>query len=169
MREIVLFSASSLDGYIARKNGDIDWLFTDGDYGYLDFYNSIDTTLTGHNTYKQVLTFGEFPYPGKTNYIFGKPDNPHDKNPVIFVSDDMITFVRQLKHERGKKIWLVGGGQLNTTLWNAGLIDEIILSVHPVILGEGIPLLSGNPVERKLKLIRTKSFESGLVQITYST
>jgi len=167
MREIVLYSASSFDGYIARKNGDIDWLFSDADYGYQEFYDSIDTTLTGHNTYKQIKFFDEFPYPGKTNYIFGKPSGIPDDNPVIFVSDDMINFVQQLKKERGKKIWLVGGGQLNSTLWNTGFIDEIILSVHPILLGEGIPLFAGNPVERTLKLIHTKSFESGLVQMTY--
>jgi dihydrofolate reductase len=167
MREIILFSACSIDGYIARKNGDVDWLLTDGDYGYKNFYDSIDTTLTGHNTYKQVLSFDEFPYADKTNYIFGKPENTEDKNPVTFVSRDIINFVSQLKKERGKKIWLVGGGQLNTTLWNANLIDEIVLSVHPIVLGEGIPLFSGNPKEKGLKLKQTDSFENGLIQTTY--
>jgi dihydrofolate reductase len=167
MREIVLFSASSLDGYIARKNGDIDWLFTDGDYGYQDFYDSIDTTLTGHNTYKQVQYFDEFPYPNKTNYIFGKQTNLEDENPVIFVSEDIINFVTLLKRERGKRIWLVGGGKLNATLWNADLIDEIILSVHPTVLGEGIPLFAGAPKEKALRLKQTQSFDSGLLQIIY--
>ena len=70
MRKVVLFIATSLDGFIARKDGSIDWLFSDQDYGYTDFYASIDTTLTGHATYKQTKTFGEFAFPGKTNYIF---------------------------------------------------------------------------------------------------
>lgn len=167
MRKVILFIAASLDGYIARKDGAIDWLFTEGDYGYQEFYQSIDTTLTGNTTYQQTLTFGEFPYPGKTNYVFTRNQNQAKHNQVTFVSSDVPDFVRQLKQASGKDIWLVGGGQINTILLNAGLIDEMIVSIHPIILGEGIPLFAGQPREKKTTLVAVKSFDSGLIQLHY--
>lgn len=167
MRKVILFIATSLDGFIARKDGSIDWLFSDQDYGYSSFIKSIDTTLTGHSTYKQVLTFGEFPYKGTTNYIFSRTSQPPDGNPVTFISSDIAQFVRDLKQQKGKHIWLVGGGQINTVMLNAGLIDEMVVSIHPVILGEGLPVFAGQPNETKFRLARQKSFESGLIQTTY--
>ena len=167
MRKVVLFIATSLDGFIARKDGSINWLFSDQDYGYTDFYASIDTTLTGHATYKQTKTFGEFAFPGKTNYIFSRSPQTPEKDPVTFVSSDIVQFVRDLKQQKGKHIWLVGGGQINTVMLNAGLIDEMIVSIHPIILGEGLPLFAGQPKETTFKVTAQKTFESGLVQITY--
>ncbi|MBK7476843.1 MAG: dihydrofolate reductase [Haliscomenobacter sp.] len=168
MRQIVLFIASSLDGYIARPDGQVDWLFHDEDYGYSDFYDSIDTTLMGKKTYKDILGFGEFPYPDKKNYVFsrkhGLPHNPH----VEYVHGDIPAFVRSLKKEEGKDIWLVGGGQMNTILLSCGQIDRMILSIHPVILGVGIPLFgSGIPAERWFNLEGVKTYSSGLAQLTY--
>lgn len=168
MRKVILFIATSLDGFIARKDGSIDWLFGDQDYGYSEFIKTIDTTLTGHATYKQVLTFGEFPYKDTTNYIFSRSPQAPDKNPVTFISSDIAQFVRNLKNKKGQHIWLVGGGQINTVLLNAELIDEMIVSIHPIILGEGLPLFAGRPNETKFKVTGQKTFESGLVQITYN-
>ncbi|WP_013320380.1 dihydrofolate reductase family protein [Gloeothece verrucosa] len=167
MKKGILFIATSLDGYIARKNGEIDWLFTDQDYGYEEFYQSIDITLIGYKTYQQLLTFEEFPYPDKINYVFSRHHKNQDHNLVTFISTDPVEFVKQLKQASGKNLWLVGGGQMNTLFLNANLLDEIIISIHPVILGEGIPLFAGNPQEKKLQLIKHQSFESGLIQITY--
>lgn len=167
MRKVILFIATSLDGFIARKDDSINWLFSDQDYGYKAFYDSIDTTLTGHATYKQTKTFGEFAFPGKTNYIFSRSPQPPDSHPVTFISSDIVEFVRNLKNQNGKNIWLVGGGQINTVMLNAGLIDEMIVSIHPIILGEGLPLFAGKPKETKFKVTAQKTFESGLVQITY--
>ena len=167
MRKVILFIATSLDGYIARKDGAIDWLFTDGDYGYQEFYQSIDTTLTGNATYQQTLTFAEFPYPGKTNYVFTRNPNQASNDQVTFVSSDISDFVHQLKQQNGKDIWLVGGGQINTILLNAGLIDEMIVSIHPIILGDGIALFVGQPREKKMTLVAVKSFDSGLIQLHY--
>jgi dihydrofolate reductase len=109
MRQVKLFIATSPDGFIADKNGGIDWLFTDQDYGYADFYASIDTTLTGYKTYEDILGFGEFPYPGKTNYVFSRHPRQADNNPVRFISGEIAAFVQQLKQETGRDIWLVGG------------------------------------------------------------
>ncbi|HET7153686.1 MAG TPA: dihydrofolate reductase family protein [Candidatus Kapabacteria bacterium] len=171
MRKIILFIATSLDGYIARENGDIDWLFTDGDYGYKKFYDSIEITLTGNATYKQTLTFGEFPFPGKTNYIFTR-HIPKKKNPsVTFISGDIAAFGRKLKQQSGssmKDIWLVGGGEINEIFRKAGLIDDLILSIHPIILGKGIPLFKDQAGRSELKIISSNTYPSGLVQVHYT-
>ena len=167
MRKVKLFIATSLDGFIADKNGGIDWLFTDQDYGYADFYASIDTTLTGYKTYEDILGFGEFPYPGKTNYVFSRQHQQAGHNPVTFIATDIAGFVRQLKQQPGQDIWLVGGGQINEVLLQAGLIDVLIVSIHPVVLGEGRPLFAGHAGMQDFKLMASKDFESGLVQLTY--
>lgn len=167
MRKIKLFIATSLDGYIAGPKEEIDWLFDNGDYGYKKFYNSIDTTLMGHKTYKTALSFETHPYKGKKNYVFTKSkQTSHDEN-AEFVSGDIAGFVRNLKSQKGKDIWLVGGGQINAILLNEGLIDEMIISIHPVILGAGIPLFSGVARQKKFKMTTIKKFPGGLTQITY--
>jgi dihydrofolate reductase len=167
MRQVKLFIATSLDGFIADKNGGIDWLFTDQDYGYADFYASIDTTLTGYKTYEDILGFGQFPYPGKTNYVFSRRHQKVDDNPVTFIADDAAGFVQQLKRQPGRDIWLVGGGQINEVLLHAGLIDVLLVSIHPTVLGEGRPLFAGRSTRQDFTLINSKTFETGLVQLTY--
>jgi dihydrofolate reductase len=170
MRRIVLFIATSLDGFIAGKDGNVDWLFTDGDFGYSEFYKSIDTTLMGHNTYKFIMQFGTFPYADKKNYVFTRKEKSPDKNPVTFITGDVGEFVRKLKEEKGKNIWLVGGGQINSILLNENLIDQMIISVHPKVLGQGIPLFKDQSLSNlQFQLERHKVFKKGLVQLTYST
>jgi dihydrofolate reductase len=169
MSKVILFIATSLDGYIAGKDGDTDWLFTDGDFGYTDFYNSIGTTLMGHNTYKFLLQLDYFPYNDKKNFVFTNNERKPDHNPVTFITGDVSEFVRILKQEEQKNIWLIGGSQINSILLNTDLIDEMIISIHPVILGQGIPLFKDKNLNNKpFKLIRSKTFDGGLVQLTYS-
>ena len=167
MRKIILFIATSLDGFIAGEDDDISWLFTDGDYGYKDFYDSIDTTLSGYNTYRIALTFGSFPYPDKTNYVFSRLHQHSEDTPVKFIAADPCLFAGNLKAEAGKDIWLIGGGELNTLLLNDGLIDELIISIHPIILGKGIPLFAGQPKRKTLHMTKSEAFASGLLQVTY--
>jgi dihydrofolate reductase len=166
MRKVILYIASSLDSFIARENGDVDWLFSDQDYGYYDFLDSIDTTLMGNKTYIQMLSFGDgFHYKDKTNYIFTTNSKHLEADYVKFINVDITAFVKSLKNKNGKDIWLVGGGQINTIMLNAGIIDEIILSIHPIILGRGIKLFEGEPLQSDFSLTNTISFESGLVQL----
>ena len=171
MRNILLYIAASLDGYIARADGTIDWLedkaytIKGEDFGYSSFIQTIDTTLMGHETYKTVAGFeAPFPYTDKTNYVFSRTPHP-DTASVKFVSSDVVAFVKQLKQQPGNDIWLIGGGQLNTLLLNAGLIDEIILTYIPVILGTGIPLFAPVAGEQMFKVLESKSFENGFVQL----
>jgi dihydrofolate reductase len=167
MRKIILYIATSLDNYIARKNGSVDWLFHDQDYGYKEFYNSIDTIIMGNNIYTQILEFGDFPYKEKTNFVFTRNKTLLKTKDVRFISQNIKSFLIKLKEIKGKNIWLVGGSQINTLLLNNSLIDEMIIFIHPIVLGEGIPLFSEKYNQNKLKLIETKEFSSGLVQLSY--
>ena len=148
MRKVILYIATSLDGFIAEKDGGLDWLekfpHPEGeDYGYVDLLNRIDTTLMGRNTFDFVANYdGPFPYPDTTNYVFSNRDI-ESILPIEIISGDAVAFLKHLKSKRGKDIWLIGGGHLNTSFANAGLIDEIILTQIPVFLGEGIPVFNG--------------------------
>lgn len=167
MRKVILFIASSLDGYIARQSGDIDWLFTDQDYGYSEFFASVDTLLMGRKTYEQVLTFGEYPYKGVKSYVFTKnPLFPADSNAEV-IREDIKEFVEQLRQVDGKNIWLVGGSQLTHALMSQNLVDELILSIHPTILGKGILLFENGTTPQSLNLTKCQTYDSGLVQLSY--
>ncbi len=142
MRKVILFISSSLDGYIARTDGSVDWLFTDGDYGYKEFYDSIDNVLVGRKTYDQVPEFTKSPFKKKTCFVFTRQTNLENSQNLQFVNN-VIETVGQLIRSPGKNIWLVGGSEIISVLLNAYLINEIILSIHPIhpiILGSGIPL-----------------------------
>ena len=166
MRKIVLFISSSLDGYIARVNGDIDWLFRDQNYGYTKFLDSIDTVFMGRKTYEQVLTFGEYPYQEKKSYVFTK-NLDFSATFDVEVVTELESFVNNLRLLDGNNIWLVGGSLLIRDFLNKNLVSEIILSVHPIILGEGIPLFA-NPNTTALQLTGCQTYSSGLVQLSYN-
>ncbi|BAT54780.1 bifunctional deaminase-reductase-like protein [Nostoc sp. NIES-3756] len=169
MRKIILFIASSLDGYIARESGEIDWLFTDQDYGYTEFYDQVDTLIMGNKTYQQVLSFGEYPYKDKEVFVFSKTESGKADNNAKFVNSDWLNFIKTLRQSQGGDVWLVGGAQLIHFFLQHHFIDELILSIHPIILGSGIPLIiSDSNLGTKLELKNVKSFDTGLVQIFYS-
>lgn len=173
MRKIKLYSAASLDNYIARPNGEVDWLeifpIPEGeDFGYTDFIANVDTTLMGNNTYQEVLGFDvPFPYKGLTNYVFTRQQDLEPADYVQFVSENVVDFIKALREKPGKDIWLIGGGQLNTLLLNHDLIDEVILTVFPIILGEGIPLFGNQPKEQILDLVEHKAYDNGFLKLVY--
>jgi dihydrofolate reductase len=167
MRKVVLFIASSLDGYIARPSGEIDWLFTDQDYGYSEFLASVDTVLMGRKTYEQVLTFGEYPYEEKKSYIFTHNSALKANKNVKFVGKNVADFVSELRQFNGKNIWLVGGSVLIGDFMSNHLVDELILSIHPIVLGEGIPLFANPITPTALQLTGCEKYNSGLVQLSY--
>ena len=155
-RKLVLYIASSLDGYIATKEHNLDWLFAvdgDGDNGYSNFYGTIDTILIGRVTYDWIMDYekGNFPYKGKACYVFSKnkqTDNEH----VHFIHGDIADFVNHLKKQSGKSIWLVGGGNLLYTFIREKLVDEIIINIAPVLIGSGITLFENNDFQTNLML-----------------
>jgi dihydrofolate reductase len=173
MRKIKLYIASSLNGKIARKDGRVDWLESipnpeKNNYGYSKFYESVDVVIMGNNTYKQIISWGiDFPYADKKNFVFTTNEKLKNNKYVEFVSANHIEFINKLKKLKGKDIWLVGGGKINTLLLNNDLIDEIHIFIMPIILPDGIELFEGFPKETKLKLINSKSHETGVIEMIY--
>ena len=165
MGKIILFIASSLDGYIAKENGDVDWLPQITASGYDEFYESIDTVIMGKNTYDQILTFGAYPYKKKKSYVFTHNKSLRKDEHVEFVSD-VEQFTKTLISSSQGSIWLVGGAKLITTFLHYKLIDEIILSVIPLVLTNGISLFQNIPQKINLELIKTTQYDK-LVELHY--
>lgn len=174
MRKIILYIASSLDGKIADLNGNIGWLESIPnpdklDYGYHAFYDSIDATLMGNKTYRQVLGFDtEYPYKGKNNYVITRNKSLTKDDHVTYVSENAVRFINQLKTQPGKDIWCVGGGQLNAILLDNGLLDEIRVFIMPIILGAGIPFTSRLNSFVDLELIESNKYSSGVMEMRYN-
>jgi dihydrofolate reductase len=167
MRRVKLFIATSLDGFIARADGAVDWLYADGDFGMRQFFASVDTTLIGRKTHDQMVAWGHPAYEGMDNYVFSRTRRADDGVPVRFVSGDLVEFVGRLRRRPGKDLWLVGGGDLIAEFRERDLIDDIILSIHPVLLGEGIPLFPGRHDPLNLDLVGCTEYERGLLQVSY--
>ena len=166
MEKIILNIASSLDGFVARENGDIDWLSDTGKSGYDEFYRTVDTVIMGKTTYDQVLTFGEYPYKDKKSIVFTRKNNITSKIKNVEFVSDVDKFVKDMLPEMKGNIWLVGGSKTISSFLNHGLIDEMILSVIPVILGKGIPMFHGIQQETKLELVKTTTYDK-LVELQY--
>ena len=164
MTKILAYIASSLDGYIARENGDVDWLPQSSESSYDEFYKYVDTVIMGKTTYEQVLTFGEYPYKDKKSFVFTRTSKNSDDN-VEFVSD-IETFVKDGFPGTGENIWLVGGAKIIASFLELGVVDEIITTVIPVLLGKGIPLFQNIENETKLELVKTEKFGQ-LVDLHY--
>ncbi|MEN9445045.1 MAG: hypothetical protein RIS47_1936 [Bacteroidota bacterium] len=174
MKKLKLFIASSLDGYIARPNNSLDWLDemenpNQIDHGYLSFLKEIDTLIMGRTTYEVVLGFGiDWPYLDQESFIASKQDTYEIKTPkTSVVKGELVSFVKNLKKGRGKNIWLVGGGELISELINARLVDEMIISVVPRIIGGGIRLFAGNPRDTLWELKSAVTYPTGVVNLTY--
>ena len=173
MRKIKLYIATSLNGKIAKLDGSVEWLESipnpeKTDHGYTDFLQAIDTTIMGRKTYDQLLSWGPFPYPDKTNFVFTNNSKLENSDDVEFVSAEHVEFAKALKNQPGKDIWLVGGGTLNTTFLNANLIDEIQLFVMPIIIPQGIELFCNIPQETRLELVESKTYSTGAVELKYN-
>ncbi len=169
----VLYIAASLDGYIARMDGSVDWLDVyqvegEEDYGYSDFYNSVDALIMGSGTYEVVRNSGRWAYPGKKTYVLTKQELSSDNQDIKFTPKRPATLIRFLQSEVYQKIWLVGGGQLTASFLQPNLINEFILSLIPVCLGDGIPLFPNNQGSQiGFNLLETKSYSTGIVQLHY--
>ncbi|KRK70458.1 hypothetical protein FD02_GL000524 [Lacticaseibacillus nasuensis JCM 17158] len=167
---MILYLAESLDGFIAERDGSTAWLSklnaSAADSAYQDFYASIDTVLMGRKTYQRALSLaGSYPYQDKESYVFSTTLHDTD-DPTTVVTGNVQEFVRQLKRKPGKDIWLVGGADIFTDLLQDDLIDELIITVAPVLLGDGISLVASNLTDVPLTLTHTRQLDQ-LVQLTY--
>jgi dihydrofolate reductase len=171
MRKVTFGVANSLDNYIARKDGAIDWILGGEEAASMmtEFWKTLDTVVIGRKTYEPVLKSGTpFPtYPGVKNYVLSRTlkESP-DKN-VKIIREDAVEFVRKLKTEEGKGIFVMGGGLLAKPLLEANLIDEVGVSIHPVLLGSGISLFHEMKRQIDLELLECKTFKNGCVSVTY--
>ncbi len=174
MRQIKLFIATTLDGFIARPNGALDWLHEIPnprglDYGYNDFLNSVDVIVMGRKTYEEILAFGvDWPYDKSKTYIITKDASYITKtaNTCIHNSIDEST-IELFKTNTAKNIWVVGGGEIITAFLNLHAISEVTLSIIPILLGEGIRLFGDGLNETSLELLKTEPFDTGIVNLTY--
>jgi len=176
-RKIIVYIATSADGYIARPDGDVEWLNRRPDtvdYGMSEFYSTIDTILWGRKTYDWLLDYHQ--KRGKTeglfdtklaNYVFSrKPPTPAAAG-VDFVSEPVKAFAQRLRAKPGKQIWMMGGGELIASFLDAGEIDEFDIHVIPVFIGEGIPLVAPRHRDIPLRLCSSHVYPDGVVRLRY--
>jgi dihydrofolate reductase len=168
MRRVRLFIATSLDGYIAGRDDDLGWLFDDADYGYAAFYDSIDTVLVGRRTYDVAQSFAQWPYAGRRVVVFTRTGEARVTSPdTVATPRSPADVVAELRARPGKDLWLAGGGALVRSFMAAALIDDMIISIHPVLLGEGIPLAGDGAPRVPLTLVGERRYPSGLMQLSY--
>ena len=171
-RKVIVHIGTSADGYIARPDGDLEWLTSrpapKGFYGMDAFMRSIDTKLLGRKTYEESLRMGA-KFDSKSRYIvFSRHAPPADApSRVEFVSGAIGPFVSRLREQPGKDIWLMGGGELIASFLDERAIDECVISVAPVFIGDGIPLIARRHRHVPLELHSIERFEDGLVQLHY--
>lgn len=174
-RKIIVYIATSADGYIARSDGSVDWLNrprTVGDYGMGAFFKTIDTILWGRKTYSLGLEMGDAGmgvYGSRIkNYVFSRrPPKKHAPD-VEFVKEPISQFAERLRATPGKDIWMMGGSGIIASFLDAGEIDEFIIHVIPTFIGEGIPLVAPKHREVELKLLGIRDYPDGLVRLHYA-
>ena len=171
MRKVTFSVANSLDNYIAREDGAVDWLLSGEEAAseLTEFWKTIDAVVIGRKSYEPVLKSGTpFPtYPGVKNYVLSRTLKESPDENVEIIREDAAEFVRKLKMGEGKGIFVMGGGLLAKPLLEANLIDEVEVNIHPVLLGSGIPLFHEMSHQIELELIECKSFKNGCVSISY--
>jgi dihydrofolate reductase len=177
-RKIIVYIATSADGYIARPDGDVEWLNRlphKFDYGMRAFYRSIDTILWGRKTYDWLLAYekktgaarGSMFDKKVANYIFSRKPPKNAVPGTAFVSEAVKTFARRIRAKPGKHIWMMGGGGLIASFLDAGEIDEFDIHVMPVLIGKGIPLVAPRHRDIALRLHSSKKYPDGVVRLRY--
>ena len=180
MRKVTLGLANSLDNYIARKDGGFDWIHWSKEVAEISarFMKTVDALLIGRKSYDVMLAHGQTSYPGAKNYVFTRAKKKSaapkqklatrkpDKN-VEIITEDAAKFVKKLKSRKGKGIVIFGGGELAKSLFEADLIDEVVLNIHPVLLGSGIPLFHEMKRQINLELLDCKILKGGYLAASY--
>lgn len=171
-REVVLYIAQSLDGYIATESGGLEWLdlvAAEGeDYGYNEFVATVDTVIIGRKTYDKVMSFGiEFPHKGRSTHVVSRTLSGTTED-VSFYNGDISKLITEIRQSPGKHIYVDGGSELVLEMLKNDLVDRFIISIIPVMLGNGIRLFQSGFSQLNISLVDCVKYPSGLVQLHYS-
>jgi dihydrofolate reductase len=169
MRKIILGLGISLDGYIARPNGSVDFLFMPKDYSMASFFATVDTAIMGRKTLEAGLKMsgGSLPASSMAYYVFSHSKPPSKCDGWTFVNESPAAFVAKLRKRPGKNIWLMGGGELARDFLKTDLVDELHLGIVPVLLGQGIPLFPSAFPQRDFSLVENRTYSKGLIALQY--
>jgi dihydrofolate reductase len=170
MRKVVLGLGTSLDGYIARPDGSVDFLFMPKDYSMGPFFATIDTALMGRKTYEVSLRMGggDFGSSAMKSFVFSHSQSPGERNGVTFVDESPKSFLNKLRKRPGKNIWLMGGGELARDFLKDDLVDELYIGIVPVLIGEGLSLFPSGFPQRDFSLLENKTYSKGLIALKYA-
>ena len=170
MRKIIYGAGTSLDGYIARLDGSLDFLHVrPSNYSMGPFFKTIDVALMGRKTYEVGVRMsgGKFQSHGLPCYIFSRSLPEGERDGAVFVREEPKRFVEELQNKKGKDIWLAGGGELTREFLKEDLVDELYLGIVPVLVGEGIPLFAPGFPQREFTLMESKAYSGGLIALKY--
>lgn len=171
MRKVVFGGANSLDNFFARPDGAVDWLMWSDEAAEImnDFWPRFDTIVMGRKTYERSLKYAPAEPTSDTmmTYVFSRTLPAETKSGTKILNSDPGEFVRELKKQEGKDICIMGGGDLAKTLFEAGVIDQIGFNIHPVLLGDGIPLFHKMSRQIDLELLECRQFKNGCVYLLY--
>ena len=171
-RKIIVHIATSADGFVARPDGNLDWLTErpapKGFYGLPEFERSIDAKILGRKTFDRGLEMGARFSQGAVHYVFSRRPPPASAPAgVQFVTESISAFAKRLRTQHGKNVWMMGGGDIIGSFLDEGAIDEFVITVVPVFIGEGIPLLAPRHRQVGLRLLGVQQFPDGVVQLHY--
>jgi dihydrofolate reductase len=169
MRKVVLGIGISLDGYIARPDGSVDFLFMPKDYSMAAFFKRIDTAVMGRKTYEVAMKLGggSMTSPGMKSYVFSRLMVAGECGEVTITAETPKRFVGELRKKKGKDIWLMGGGELAREFLREDLVDELYLGVVPVLIGDGIAAFPSGFPQREFVLKENKTYSQGLIALRY--
>lgn len=167
MRKIVLSLGISLDGYIARPDGSVDFLFMPRDYSMADFFATIDVAILGRKTYDVAQAMGGGFGGNVKYYVMSRKLPAGERQGLIFTRESPAALVEKIRRQKGKDIWLMGGGELARDFLKADLVDELYLGILPMLLGEGIPLFPPGFPQRDFALVENKTYSRGMIALKY--
>lgn len=166
MKRIVVYLATSIDGAIARGDGRIDWLDDAGDFGFAAFLDGIDAIVMGRVTYDEILDFETWPYGKRETWVVSRKREGRDRHASF--GADLGEILERLRSASGSgRVWIAGGGAVVAEALRLDLVDDLELFVHPVILGDGIPMVPFGVPDRPLELVAAEPQPRGLVRLVY--
>lgn len=173
MRKVILAAGITLDGYVARPDGAIDYLVMtkEGSAVMSKFFSTIDAMVMGRKTYEAAMAMMggvyEPPGPRTESYVFSRRQPPGERGGVIFTNESPAAWLRKIRKRRGKHIWHAGGGELARSFLEADLVDEMFLGVVPILLGSGIPMFPAGFPQRDFVLVENRTYSKSQISLTY--